>query len=92
MRTEILNQVATLQVESTFLHLRLAANKSELGNSREGRMLCSNDSPAVTPQYEDDCEHQGSRDRQGTIYHFSQAAGYHLHCVEDLIYVNQSHC
>lgn len=31
VRTEILQQVAALQLESTFLHLRLAANKQPGG-------------------------------------------------------------
>ena len=90
MRTEILQQVATLQLESTFLHLRLAANKLEPLDSR-GDGMCSNDSQIVTqltPQYEDDCEHQGSR---GQFIISVRAGGYHL-SREDLIYVNQSHC
>ena len=57
MRTEILQQVATLQLESTFLHLRLAANKLEALSSRDDSQVVT----LLTPQYEDDCEHQGSR-------------------------------
>ena len=57
MRTEILQQVATLQLESTFLHLRLAANKLEPLDSRDNSQVVT----LLTPQYEDDCEHQGGR-------------------------------
>ena len=62
MRTEILQQVALLQLESTFLHLRqaAAANKLQPLDSGEGRMW-SNDSQVVSSQYQDDCEHQGCR-------------------------------
>ena len=42
MRTEILQQVASLQLESTFLHLRLAARGGELQVSVLN--LCRSDS------------------------------------------------
>ena len=74
MRTDILQQVATLQLESTFLHLRLAAKKSEPSDRRNGGMF-SNDSQTVTHQYQDDCEHQGSR---GQSIISARAGGYRL--------------
>ena len=39
MRTEILQQVASLQLESTFLHLRLAAKRREEKSNEAGTIL-----------------------------------------------------
>ena len=41
VRTEILQQVAALQLESTFLHLRLAANKGGGCGSAAQQAACT---------------------------------------------------